>query len=129
MTRAWRIVWTVIDRVVVAQARAGRMRWEPWPRGFGAIGVLGAFALAAAALLVLVLGVLRPGLRLTEESLDPVPVLAVIPLLLVASIWYLVLTTITTFVQRLLETRSGPRVAKTSRGRAAAASQAKVSQP
>jgi polar amino acid transport system permease protein len=53
---------------------------------------------------------------------------AVIPLLLVASIWYLVLTTITTFVQRFLESRSGPRVAKTSRGRTAA-SQAKVSRP
>jgi polar amino acid transport system permease protein len=38
---------------------------------------------------------------------------AVIPLLLVASIWYLVLTTITTFVQRLLESRSEPRARST----------------
>lgn len=74
MRRVLSALWTIVDRVVIDQARAGRMRWETWPPGYRAIGVVGALALVAAAAIVLIGSLARPHLTLSDDSLGAAPV-------------------------------------------------------
>ncbi|MVA76752.1 hypothetical protein GC722_12065 [Auraticoccus sp. F435] len=80
-----RLVWELVDLVLLAQVRDGRVRFPPWPTGLGLIGVVALVGYLLAGLLVLLAVPLRrvdvlvssPDLGVLPSSALPVLMLLV----------------------------------------------------